>query len=76
MKVEIDFWGGPKDGEKVISSEIPEDMSFWIDQNCVLDSKEFLTTIKDDPRRTIKYHFYQLEQIDHLMYKYVFKGYV
>jgi hypothetical protein len=74
--VKVSFWGGPKDGELVHQNSIPKDTAFWFDQKLEVDEDEFNSKLRNDPRRTIQYHMYELEQIEHDKYRYVFKGLV
>lgn len=60
----ITFWGGPLDGEALVTRTPPETSLFCSDQDFEnrIGAKEFYQDYLNSPYRTLKYHRYELEQ--------------
>lgn len=63
MMYKITYWGGPRDGEKVMLKYRPKEEVFCIDAESEIDPKEFYEDLQMNPLRTLKYHKYVLEHI-------------
>jgi hypothetical protein len=63
--MQVEFIGGPKDGEIVFCREKPSDQFICMDiQQTPIDAMHFFNQIKDYPGRSQLYHVYELEETE------------
>lgn len=77
MQVNVEFWGGPKDGAKYQAIVTPTPEFICMDEHDVsMDVLRFYAEVKDHPLRTQKYHRYVLRQsaVKKNRYIYVYNG--
>lgn len=77
--IQVEFWGGPKDGEIAHVFQIPTlEFILMEGMDASMDMVKFYEEIKDHPLRTQKYHKYTLFKSEKKRncYRYVYDGIV
>lgn len=61
MVYKVTFWGGPRDGEKLTVTHMPQAEVLCADAVTEVDPAEFYAELANNPLRTRKYHHYVLK---------------